>query len=161
MKPPHITTIGFKGIPVRYDESFPNLAVARGFWPNKYIVVGPLFCRMTPRQQVAVLTHEEHHCRRLHLEQRLLVLALICVPALWLLTTREIAALLLTAGMVIFAEWLSHRHEFNADKLAHEHGYGVEFIEILMAMGAHDGSNDPFHPSHKDRIAHLQQLMKE
>lgn len=156
--PSHFTEIGFKGIPVRYDETFQHLAEARGLL-RKHIVIGPLFCKLNTRQQMATMTHESYHCINYHFEQRVLMLLLVCIPALYFLTWREIGALFITAGLWALFEWISYKHEFNADKLAQEHGYGVELIQVITMFGPHDKKVDPFHPPHQERVQQLNKLM--
>lgn len=118
-----------------YDEQCERVAVARGLFFNRRIVVGPAFYDLPKRQQDAVLAHEEAHCRGWHLELRLLLL-----PLFWTRWARRLAA----------------RQELTADDFAVEQGYGVELLEFLR----HDDGGE-YYPDPLLRRLHLLRRIKE
>jgi Zn-dependent protease with chaperone function len=149
------------GVPIVYDPSYKQLAKAVGVWPWKRIVVGTQWMRLGPRTQVAVALHEVGHCRSLHLEVRLLLLAAAIVPILLTVPPLILLGLLCSACVWAFAEWYAGRQEFIADAFVVKHGFGVEFAQMLRNAGEHDSDLDPFHPSHAARIERITKLLQE
>lgn len=99
------------GIPVRFDVELKGVAFARGFWPLKTVVVGPLWHELPYSERMAILAHEAGHCRGLHLEIRLLLL-----PFAW----------------CRWAQAIARRHEFEADAFAVREGEGVGMLQFLQ-----------------------------
>lgn len=126
------------GIAVRQVDGLPGIAEARGSIFRRWIAVNAAWCQFPAREQEALLLHEVWHCRRFHLEARWLFLLFSWLPAiLWL----------------PFAQWVSYRQEFAADRFAKKEGYGRELARALSRITIYDST---FHPSPQARIAALE-----
>lgn len=130
-------SIEIMGYPVTFNPRG-VLAVARGVWPFKRIVVGPAWLLLSPREQHAVLLHEAHHCRAWHMELRILALPFVLLPRV--------------------QKW-ARMMELAADAFAVREGYGIDLINLVVRRG--DGGTDPFYPTHCERLAHLQRCIRE
>jgi Peptidase family M48 len=122
------------GIPVVHEPHEP-LAVTKGIWPRKRIVVGDRFFRYSRREQAAILHHEVAHALNFHLEIRWLL-----VPVFWSDLALRVAI----------------QQELDADRFAADHGYGVELMNVIR----HSTGGD-FYPSTEQRCAHLTNLLRE
>lgn len=147
------------GIPIRFDPSVKGVAEAHGFGRWVEIRVNQSFFKLPPAMAEAVLVHEAKHCRSFHREQRYVLLALMVAPVL-LLPWQFILAALLFMGTAVFIWWWSERQEYDADRFAFERGHGQALAQFISLMCQHQ-QGDFFHPSHHDRTARLEKLMKE
>jgi Zn-dependent protease with chaperone function len=120
------------GIPVVFDASCDRVAVARGVWPFKKIAVGPSLNLLSERERFAVLYHEAAHCKRFHMEARILLLPLLLLSRI--------------------VRYFTHRHEFSADRFAAEHGWGVDLATWLMRVNQPESD---FYPSCAERVRAL------
>lgn len=125
------------GVPVVFDFDSDAMARARGVWPFKRIVVGPLFLDLAPREQMAVLLHEAGHCIHLHMEQRLLWL-----PLFW---TERVAR-------------MAQDQEIEADAFAATEGYGAELAHVICRYHHDDGT---YYPPIEQRVDHLMKRIRE
>lgn len=121
------------GIPVIFDPRITSGAEARGLWPFKRIAVGPSWYVLPPEERVAVLFHEVHHCRAMHMEARVLLLPL-----------------LLVVPRVI--ERVCRRQELAADRFAAAHGWAAHLAAMLKRAGQ---AQTYFYPSSDERIRAL------
>lgn len=117
------------GIPVVLEPRCPIAARARGLWPAKRIEVGPAWYALPAEERVAVLYHEAHHCRALHLEARVLLLPLV---------------ILASAVMAI-----CRRQEIAADRRAIAHGWGEPMARYLRRANQPESH---FYPSSSERV---------
>ncbi len=122
------------GIPVLHEPREP-LAVSRGIWPRKRIIVGDAFFRHSLREQAAILHHEVAHCLKFHLEIRYLL-----VPVFWSDLATRVAI----------------RQELDADRFAADHGYGVDLLNVIRRSVSGD-----FYPSTRERCTHLTNILRE
>jgi beta-lactamase regulating signal transducer with metallopeptidase domain len=129
------------GIPVRFDARCKQPAVARGFWPRKYIAVGPAWYLLDAETRVSVLFHEVHHCRALHLEARVLLLPLL------LLAPR------LTAR-------ICRAQELACDRHAAAQGWGHELVALLEREQP-DPVEQLFYPSPNERARAVRAYLEE
>ena len=125
------------GVEVYYDPDTEQLAHAVGVWWRKRIVVGPIWWTLHRRERYAILLHEAGHCRRYHLEVRLLWL-----PLFW----------------TEFAARLCRQQELAADAFVAEQGYGADLLAALRRLETVPGT---FYPSHEERYAALERRIKE
>ena len=143
------------GIPIVFDPYSPHVAMARGLWFNRKIVVGPQWAMMDDRTAHAVALHEARHCLAFHMEKRVLGFALLCAP-LFLLPLKVALAIILFGGIfMLVEEWFS-RQELDADGFAVDAGYGVELLRWVMKHP----SNPPFYPSFDARCKAIEQRGK-
>src|SRR5271154_6050423 len=119
------------GIPIIYDPYSPHVAMARGLWFNRKIVVGPKWTMMDQRTAHAVALHEARHCLSFHMEKRVLGFSILCAPALLLPIKITLALILFFALFALVEEWFS-RQELEADRFAVDAGYGVELLRWVM-----------------------------
>lgn len=148
----------FMGIPVQYSPYHRGVCDARGIWPRKRIMIGPLFNQFDMRIQQALLHHEARHCLRWHLEQRIALVLFMYLP-LWLLTVRELIVIHLVGIMVWFCYESARQHEIDADRFAVKHGYGAELLKFLKATFKPDPSR--FYPNFEDRCNNIEKRIKE
>lgn len=127
------------GIPVRVDIHTRQMAQAHGVWPFKHIVVGENWFYLNKREKMAVLLHEACHCKRLHMEKRLMALPMLIIN-------------------VGFNVRLTQRQEHEADEFAAKQGYGVE---LLSALRKFKGKPSIFYPSLDERCNRVGQVMRE
>lgn len=120
-----------KGIPVEYDPYYSGVARAAGIWPLKSIIVGARFMMLDAEVQAAVLLHEVHHCRAMHLEIRCLLL-----PFCW-------------SG---WARRIGRQQELDADIYAARQGYASELMRFIAESPV---AHAPFHPSPLERLNNL------
>jgi hypothetical protein len=139
------------GIPIIYDPYSPHVAMARGLWFNRKIVVGPKWTLMDQRTAHAVALHEARHCQAFHMEKRVLGFALLCTPALLLPIKITLALILFFALFTFVEEWFS-RQELEADRFAVDAGYGVELLRWVMLHP----QSPPFYPSFEQRCRALE-----
>lgn len=138
MKPSYRYECTWNGIKVFFDPCLQIPAQSKGLWPFKKIVVGKQYLPITPREKMAILSHEEAHCKKFHLERRILALwAIIFFPKL-------------------AAKWAC-QHELDADAFAAKHGYGVELREALSGFKSPPSM---FYPPFKVRAAALTALIE-
>ncbi len=138
MKRERIDTI--HGIGVYFERDLPRIADARGFWPfRKFIVVGLAWIRLPYRQRIAVLHHEAEHCRKRHMEKRLLLLPLLFAAPR-------------------FVRNVCRAQEIEADKFAAANGFGLDLARLL------ERSREPesmFYPSYEARVHRLTEMSDE
>ena len=128
-----------RGIPVHVDILQRRVATARGVWPFKRIVVGENFFYLTQKQQMAFLLHEVGHCKKMHMEKRLLSL-----PWLLIDPERNIAQ--------------AKEQEHEADEFAAREGYGVE---LLSGLKKFTGESGVFYPTLEARAKRINALTGE
>ncbi|MES9873669.1 MAG: M48 family metallopeptidase [Candidatus Sedimenticola sp. 6PFRAG7] len=161
-----------------------------GFGRNKRIVFfDTLIETLEDPETEAVLAHELGHFKRHHVLKHLAVAMVFTLIGLWLLgwlstqgwfyqglgvehTSNALALLLFMLSVPIFTQfmqpignWLSRRHEFEADDFAHENTGAEHLISALVKLykeNANTLTPDPlysaYHDSHPPapvRIAHL------
>ncbi|MES9966020.1 MAG: M48 family metallopeptidase [Sedimenticola sp.] len=161
-----------------------------GFGRNKRIVFfDTLIESLEDEETEAVLAHELGHFKKRHVLKHLAVAMTFTLVGLWLLgwlSTQEwfyqglgvtsvsnaLALLLFMLSVPIFTQfmqpvgnWLSRRHEFEADDFAHENSGAEHLINALVKLYRENASTltpDPlysaYHDSHPPapvRIAHL------
>jgi len=109
------------------------IAVSSGvlFW--KKIEIGDRFLSLPEDMQKAALAHEIGHCKKWHIEQRILCL-LFCFP------------------LVL---WLCRKQELEADKFAAEAGHAKALLKFFQDEFDGEGT----HPSHQLRRQHLEQYV--
>lgn len=125
-----------EGIPVFVDRQYRGIAEARGVWPLKSIMVGPAWFGLDGDQQQATLLHEVWHCKRLHLEARILLL-----PFFWTKWVRRIAA----------------KQELAADDYAARNGYAMAMMSIVSLRPA----SPPYYPTLSERLGRLARYLRE
>lgn len=143
------------GIPIIFDQYSPHVAMARGLWFNRKIVVGPKWAMMDERTAYSVALHEAKHCLSFHMEQRVLGFALLLTPLLlmpWRVSVALVSAFLL---FILVEAWFS-RQELAADRFAAVNGYGVELLRYVMQTPI----NPPFYPSFDERCRALEQAVR-
>lgn len=123
------TSEPFLGIPVRYDENLKSICESRGVFRWKEIVVGPDFARFPAGEQAALLTHEAGHCKRFHVERRLLAL----------LTPWRLKRLCI-------------EQEFEADRFARAMGFGPLLASAFARLAP---AKQVLHPPRHERIMRL------
>jgi hypothetical protein len=128
----------FLGIPVEVDTESHFLADSRGVWPRKKIVLGVSYFYLSEREKEAVLCHEVAHCKRFHMEKRLLALPLLFMrPA--------------------FTSRMASNQELEADRFAAERGLGVELLQVIRKYPENQGQ---FHPNRTERVAALNKFLE-
>lgn len=125
------------GIPVVFAPSCPEVARARGFWPAKRIEVGLAWYALAAEARAAVLFHEAHHCRALHLEARLLLLPLVV--------------------LAYFVMSICRRQEIAADRFAAANGWGGPMADYLARANQPESH---FYPSTSERVAELHRYLE-
>ena len=119
---------------VLYRESCEHISCVHGFWRPGKIVVGPMFNRLTPFEQGAVLVHEVGHLELGHPRQRW--------RRWWWLIVKPAAF----RAMCI-------EQEYEADRFAAERGYGPALVSIYARI---ENASGLLHPPVQARIAKLQ-----
>lgn len=147
------------GIPVVYNQHYPSIAEARGLFWNRTIVVGPLWMKLDPRTQRAIVIHEAKHCLAWHREKRLLMLAVLVSPVL-LLPPMFIFVAALMAVLYAVAIYYGKQQETEADALAVEQGYGPELLAFVQRYVQDPIDTDHYH-SKESRLAAIARAMKE
>lgn len=125
------------GVPLEYDNNSRHIAHASGIWPFKRIIVGPGWFSLSHREQMAVLLHEVWHCKRWHLEARVIMLPFFA--ARWWIRVCK-------------------RQELSADAFVVRQGYGIELCQFLSRIHA---TTDDYHPSIIERRQRMFTLLKE
>lgn len=138
--PPHEPALELSellGLPIRYKPDCNRIAKACGFWPAKYLEVGPQWFRLSEGERMAVLLHEAGHALKWHSEIRALL-----IPIFW---TR-------------FAVRVVHRQELEADAFAVSKGYGVQLLRFLTRFRhCEPGEHYPSYFARARQIQCLQQ----
>jgi len=145
------------GIPVCYSEFHTGSAEARGFFWNRYILIGPHFMRDGHRVQRAVLLHEAKHCQAWHLEKRIACLIAIAAP-LAFLPLRIVAVALAVGALYFAAAAFARKNELDADAFVVAEGYGVDLLEWLKRQMPRDSE---FYPTFEKRCSRITEGMKE
>lgn len=122
----------FLGVPVHMTDDVDIVAQARGIWPWKKIVVGPVWHTLATDLRTAILLHEIWHVKMFHVEQRLLM-----IPLYWTKWVRRIV----------------EEQEFRCDAHAAECGFGLEMARVIRRIHAQDPSE--WHPKPGTRILRL------
>ena len=123
------------GIPVYYDERMTNISSFTGLSRWKRIKVGPLFWKLTNREQQAVLLHEAGHCQLDHLQKRILWAWLALVYPKKLME-------------------ICHEQEYQADQFAAAAGYRLDLVSFFNKLQEGEVEVD-FHPTLQSRIERL------
>ena len=113
----------------------PIYARALSLGPWRRVYLGTRFAGLAPDQQVAVLAHEEGHCRGFHTEWRLLTLLLVAWWCPW----------------AFF--FLCRQQELAADAYAARKGYAGGLLSLLSS----EYGGGKLQPSHASRRHHLKQ----
>lgn len=121
----------FIDVKVEHRPNVPMVARSGGIGPWKKIILGAYWNNLSLNEQTAVLYHEREHCRRFHMEKRLLAL-----PFCWL-------------GAV--QRW-ARRQELECDAAAAEAGFGYEMQRVI---GKFEPNHNEFYPTHRERIENL------
>ncbi len=120
-----------RGIPVEVDIHHHFVAQAHGFWPFKKIMLGASWFNLDSAEKQAVLLHEVGHCKRFHMEKRLLFFPL----------------LLFDFDKV---ERMAREQEHEADEFAARAGYGLELLSAIKKIPPHDTEWN-FYPTYEER----------
>jgi Zn-dependent protease with chaperone function len=149
-------------IPILYlRDSRHTVADARGFGKRAKIVVNePIFAQLPHETQMAVLYHEAGHIVGGHREIRVFLLAMLCVPAVVLLSWPVLLCLGATLGLYLAVQRVAQDQELDADRFAAQQGYGREMLAFVRAAGA--PSIPPFfYPDFERRVGALARFLQE
>lgn len=150
-----------EGIAVYVDERAGVLARSAGLWPRKRIVVNAAWELLPEPERTAVVYHELGHCRGMHMEKRVAMLAIALIPVMVAVPWPILVGVVATAIAWELATWLARQHEFDADRYAARRGHGAGLVRFLArARGPNDGASD-FYPSHSERIEALATIPRE
>lgn len=120
----------YLGVPIEVDIGSYLIADSRGIWPKKRIVLGATWFSLPIGEREAVLAHEAAHCKKFHLEKRLLALPLLFLrPA--------------------FAQSIAQGQELEADQFACERGHGADLRSMLGRLHGKEGQ---FYPLVAERV---------
>ena len=151
--PPCLYPDQIHGIAVRWSRDV-EYACARGLFFWKEILVGPAFCRLPERIRMAILMHEAGHCKRHHLEIRLLTLPMLA----WVFFRSQVIHPEMSIEQILtrvgiesaFFKRLYSRQEIEADAYAAAHGYSDDLIDFLVTT-----RSGGLYPSTAERIEAL------
>lgn len=121
------------GIPVSVNLHACHAARAFGIWPFKRIVVGENWFYLSPREKRAFLLHEVGHCKRFHMEKRLLALPMLLINSQ-------------------FNIRMAIEHEHEADQFAAREGYGIELLAAIKRLGYTSGTFYPTYAARAERV---------
>lgn len=127
------------GYRVKVDLRTRCMAQARGIWPFKRIIIGENYFYLTPREKYGVLLHEAAHCKKFHMEIRLLALPLLLINP-------------------DFNIRLSKEQEHQADEFAAREGYGVELLSAINKIKNHSEAG-MFYPTYEARVERVNRII--
>jgi Zn-dependent protease with chaperone function len=121
------------GYAVQFRESCEHISCVHGFFRPGKIVVGPMFNRLTPFEQGAVLVHEVGHLELGHARARW--------RCWWWLIFKPMAF-----------RFMCIEQEYEADQFAARRGYGAGLCSIYRRV---ENASGLLHPPVQSRIAKL------